>query len=57
MVSEVRKRRIMIVDDDIFNVQAIQGLLEVLKVETNTGNVDFCYNGEEAVNLVEKAIE
>ena len=50
-------KRIMIVDDEVFNIFAIQGLMRVLGMPHELKNVDVCYNGEQAVELVRKAIE
>jgi len=48
-------RRIMVVDDEVFNTVAIQGLMRVLGF-TQMNLVDICYNGEQAVELIQKAI-
>jgi CheY-like chemotaxis protein len=50
-------KRIMIVDDEVFNIYAIQGLMQVLGMPNELQNVDVCYNGEQAVELVRKAIQ
>jgi|DEB0MinimDraft_12_1074336.scaffolds.fasta_scaffold42883_2 CheY-like chemotaxis protein len=47
----------MIVDDEVFNIYAIQGLMRILGMEFDLANVDACYNGEQAVNFVRKAVE
>lgn len=46
----------MVVDDEVFNVRAICGLLMVLKVPQDV-IVDIAYNGEEALELVKSAIQ
>ena len=52
----VRERRLMMVDDEPFNIQALMGLLGVLKM-SRLDLVDVCYNGEESVRLMETAIQ
>jgi CheY-like chemotaxis protein len=47
----------MVVDDEVFNIYAIQGLMRILGMKYNLQNVDVCYNGEQAVELVRKALE
>jgi len=47
----------MIVDDEPFNVLAIKGLFRVLGMDQELENVDVCYDGEKAVDLVRNAIE
>ena len=47
----------MVVDDEVFNIYAIQGLMRVLGMPHDLGNVDVCYNGEQAVDLIRKAIQ
>ena len=56
MVRAAELPRIIVVDDEVFNIVAIQGLMRVLGF-THTHLVDVCYNGEEAVKLIQKAIE
>ena len=46
----------MIVDDENFNIEAMKGLLTVLKVE-NMDLIDFAYDGEQSCRLMEKAIQ
>lgn len=46
----------MLVDDEPFNIQAIRGLFGVLKMKNNH-LIDVCYNGEESVKLMERAIQ
>jgi len=42
----------MVVDDEVFNIYAIQGLMRILGMPYDLTNVDICYNGEQAVELV-----
>ena len=46
----------MIVDDEIFNIVAIKGLMKVLGFD-EFDLVDCCFNGEESVGLIQKAID
>ena len=46
----------MVVDDEAFNCHAVCGLMRILGLK-DQDNVDICYNGEEMVKLVEKAIQ
>ena len=46
----------MIVDDEYFNVQALRGLTQVLGM-ARQDLIDVCYNGEQAVQLIERAIQ
>ena len=39
----------MIVDDEVFNLIALEGLMRVLGLKDFQNKVDKCYNGEEAV--------
>ena len=48
-------KRIMVVDDEPFNIEAVKGLLRVLKFDS-AQHVDYGYNGEEAVSFMSKAI-
>ena len=45
----------MIVDDEVFNIVALKGLMKVLGFD-QPDLVDACYNGEQAVELYQKAI-
>ena len=45
----------MVVDDEPFNIEAVKGLLRVLKFDS-AQHVDYGYNGEEAVSFMSKAI-
>ena len=46
----------MLVDDEVFNIFAVQGLMRILGLDERV-KVDVCYNGEQAVELVRKAID
>ena len=46
----------MLVDDEPFNIQALKGLFGVLKMK-EMHLIDVCYNGEESVKLMERAIQ
>ena len=46
----------MIVDDEVFNIFAVKGLLKVLGYNMED-KIDECYNGEQSVELVKKAIQ
>ena len=46
----------MLVDDEPFNINALQGLMTVLKMQ-NMNLVDVCFGGEQAVALMQKAID
>jgi CheY-like chemotaxis protein len=39
----------MIVDDEVFNILAIKGLMKCLGMKNIERIVDVCYNGEQAV--------
>lgn len=45
----------MVVDDEPFNVDAMVHILKMLGVPT-TIKIDTCFNGQEALTLVENAI-
>jgi len=45
----------MVVDDEPFNIEAVKGLLRVLKFDS-VKHVDYGYNGEEAVEFISRAI-
>ena len=46
----------MLVDDEVFNIFAVQGLMRVLGLDQRV-KIDVCYNGEQSVNFIRKAIE
>ena len=46
----------MVVDDEAFNIEAVKGLMKVLKFDSGESLTDFGYNGEQSVQLIEKAI-
>jgi CheY-like chemotaxis protein len=43
---ESNQKRKMVVDDEVFNIYAIQGLMKVLGMDPSLSNVDTCFNGE-----------
>ena len=45
-------RKILIVDDEKFNVDIIYGFLMILGVKNRSEIAEFAYNGEEAVERV-----
>ena len=47
----------MVVDDEAFNIEAVKGLMKVLKFEAGSTITDYGYNGEQAVQMIEKAIQ
>ena len=49
-------QKIIVVDDEPFNVQAIIGLMKVLKMQNLDKLVDTCQDGTETVELIEMAI-
>ena len=46
----------MLVDDEFFNIMALRAQMDVLEFK-NRHLVDECHNGEEAVDLIRKAID
>ena len=48
-------KKIIVADDEIFNIHAIVGLMRVLGFDDENA-IDTCTNGEQMVNLIEKAI-
>jgi hypothetical protein len=42
----------MIVDDEAFNILALEGLMRILGLKDIKERVDKCYNGEQSVDLV-----
>ena len=36
----------MVVDDEAFNIEAVKGLMKVLKFEEGSAITDYGYNGE-----------
>ena len=51
---EFRKNRILIVDDEEFIIATMTSLLLAAKVDVKN-NVDFCINGEEALEQVKSS--
>ena len=49
-------KRILVADDEAFNIEASKGLIKMLKLKAGPDIVDYVYNGEQAVKLIEKAI-
>ena len=50
------RSKILVVDDEAFNILVIKGLMRVLGMQDIESRVDSCYNGEQLVEHVEKAI-
>jgi len=55
-VSQHLPQRVMVVDDEPFNVEAHVQILRMIGVKTSI-QIDTCFNGREAVQLVQKAID
>ena len=47
----------MAVDDEAFNILVIKGLMRVLGMQDIESRVDCCYNGEQLVEHVQKAVD
>ena len=47
----------MAADDEAFNILVIKGLMRVLGVQDIDSKVDCCYNGEQLVEFVQKAVD
>jgi CheY-like chemotaxis protein len=45
------------VDDEAFNILVIKGLMRVLGMKNIDSRVDCCYNGEQLVEHVQKAVD
>lgn len=58
MVSQwnLPRRKIIIADDEPFNLQIIMGFMKMLKVPDIKNTVMKCYNGKEVVELIEQSI-
>lgn len=56
MVSE-RKSKILVVNDEAFNILVIKGLMRELGIKDIEKRVDCCYNGEQLVESVQKAVD
>jgi PleD family two-component response regulator len=50
------KKKILVADDEAFNILVIKGLMRVLGMQDIDSRVDCCHNGEQLVEHVEKAI-
>ena len=48
---------ILIVDDEKFNCDIIEGFLMILGFKDRDNKCVFAYNGEQAVNLIQESIE
>lgn len=53
---EKNKSKILVVDDEAFNILVIKGLMRVLGMQGIEERVDSGYNGEQLVEHIEKAI-
>jgi len=51
--KESGSKRILIVDDQIFNIQALESILES-KFNISKKIIDHAMNGEEALSIIEK---
>ena len=49
--------KILVVDDEAFNILVIKGLMRVLGMKDIESRVDCCYNGEQLVEHVQKAVD
>ena len=49
--------KILIVDDEKFNCDIIDGLLMILGVENRQFRSQFAYNGEQAVKIIKQSVE
>ena len=49
--------KILIVDDEKFNCDIIDGFLMILGFQNRQELTEFAYNGEQAVNIIKKAID
>lgn len=50
------KAKMILVDDEAFNILAIKGMMRVLGMTNIDEKVEECFNGLECVNLIENAI-
>lgn len=59
MGEPLNKKKIIIADDEAFNIKVLMGLFRVLGMQDQDieQKVDSCFNGDQLVKLVEKAIE
>jgi len=51
------QKKILIIDDESFNCQAMLGMISVLKLPGISERVHLAYSGKEAIELVEKSID
>lgn len=58
IAEPLNNKKIIIADDEAFNIKVLMGLFRVLGMQDLEieQKVDSCFNGEQLVNLVEKAI-
>ena len=54
---ENNKSKILVVDDEAFNIIVIKGLMRVLGMLEIDSRVDCCYNGEQAVEYIQRAVD
>jgi CheY-like chemotaxis protein len=50
-------KKILIVDDEPFNLIALEGLFRVIGLQKIEEKIVRCYNGLEAVNCIDEAIK
>ena len=55
-INETTEKKILIVDDQIFNIQALEAIL-LHKFNISINSIDRCLNGEEALDLITVDIE
>ena len=51
------RQRILLVDDEPFNIMAIEGMMKVVGFNDYEKYVDRCYNGEQSVAMFKKAVD
>jgi len=51
------QKKILIIDDESFNCQAMLGMISVLKLPEVGSRVDLAYSGQDALDLVEQSID
>jgi len=56
-IVKTNPNKILIADDEVFNLQALKGILRVLGVPDYENRVVSCFNGKELVDLVEKSLD
>lgn len=55
--KEQENGKILVVDDEQFNCDIIEGFLMVLGMKNSTKRCNKCYNGEQAVDVIQKAVD